>query len=172
MVYIIVGKTCSGKTFLCNFIEKQSMKKKVVHIEASSIVKQLKLKPSQLIISKCKKISIARYITKKVEDNKDCCILISGLRSIEELDFIIAHLKCKYNIIVLKASYIKKIKRYCLRSGQVKFKLVKYCKKCIIDNLLGINKLIRNVYNNEYTIIIDTDLASNVDDILCFIKNN
>ena len=86
MIYIIVGKSCSGKTLMREYLEKKGFK----GFEASSFV-ELAMNKYNLnledLYKKFGKDFVSKQILKQIKGGSKSDIAISGLRTIEELNY-------------------------------------------------------------------------------------
>ena len=162
MILLILGKTCTGKSYVNNYIKcylkKENIKFEV--FEASEIHRKNNLTMSFLVNNK----GILSDIIFNSLNSSENHILISGFRSIEEIDYI----KSRYKdvvFVVMKTISIIRISRYISRFKKEKSMLsiiVSYIIKNITDIQLGINKMLKIVNNYNSCLLVKNNLDKDV----------
>lgn len=109
-VYVVVGSTCSGKTTFAEYAERQFGSQ---YIEASSVVRMLVRKHgitgandferAEELLRVYGKAIVAETILSDFDSVQDRAIVISGFRTIEELDTIRAA-RTNIKVVLIKAS--------------------------------------------------------------------
>lgn len=152
MIIVVIGKPCTGKTFFREYIKK---KDDIISYEASDYIKMAKYKynisETRLLLNKIGSNYVTKNIyniitkKKKLESNN---IVISGLRTLEEVDFLVKKFgEVKVKIILIQANvflcYLRNIKRNRCDKEMCFFKFINRGRR---DVKLGMSKIIKK-YN-------------------------
>jgi len=160
MIYIIVGKSCSGKTLMREYLEKKGFK----GFEASSFV-ELAMNKYNLnledLYKKFGKDFVSKQILKQIKMGSKSDIAISGLRTIEELNYFKKNTDVKVIGIYTsdKECFRRTIKRKREDFTNDFFNF--FSKKICSDYELGLSKIFG---------IVDIWIENDLDDIDKFYK--
>ena len=159
MIILVIGKNCSGKT---TFREYASKRKNVITFEASDYIKKAKSKynisDTRKLLDKLGDDYAAEQIYNLIvnEEIAKSDIIISGFRTLSEVEFITEHFgEENIKIVVLEANSLLCYLRNIIRNRDDKqLKLKEFVKHQRKDNELGFNGIISKyevtyIFNNS-----------------------
>ncbi len=149
MIVIVIGKDCVGKTYFRKHVEKQH---KFTTYEASDYINEAKEQYKQSSTRQLLDRLGEDYVAKKIyelivrDSQLQCNIVISGFRTLHEIDFIMDKIGNEQIQIVEVISnnmlcYIRNIIR---NRGDRQISLLKFNKRQKEDAKLGIDKIRKN----------------------------
>jgi len=144
MIIIIVGKSCSGKTSAREHLESKGM----IGFEASKYMKEYinkySLSPEELFI-KFGRNFVSKLIFQEIKEaGGDNSFVISGLRTVEEIEFL--KNKSKVKIIGINVSDETCFQRNLEKNREDMLKKFSdfYSKRIDFNSKLGLNKIFQN----------------------------
>lgn len=143
MIYLIVGKSCSGKTEAREYLEKQL---NIPGFEASSFFHQAAIEHQISIAKDLYAIEGRDFVARRIQSNlqKEVDALISGFRTPEEIEYMQQFNDC--TVVGIYASdvtcFLRSQKRG--RTDNYPTFLDFYVKKICDDYALGLAKIIAN----------------------------
>ena len=156
MIFIIVGKSCSGKTSAKEYFESKGL----ISFEASKYMNESIKKynlPSEELFQKFGKCFVSKLIHNEIKNiNDDATIVISGLRTPEEIKFFKDKVKTK--IIGIQVSNKTCFERNIERNrGDIENDYNSFIRKRIeFDSKIGLSEVFENFVDtwieNENTI--------------------